>query len=81
MKRDVLKDPPQALPVAMPLPHSGSDGFISPKELALRTGKDLRTIRRWIKLGHIEYYQPAGPGTTVLIPKDSLGKQSKGPDK
>jgi excisionase family DNA binding protein len=74
------KDPPHVLPAVKP-PHSGHDGYISPKELALTTGKHLRTIRRWIKLGHIEYYQPAGPGSTVLIPKSSLGKLPKDMDK
>jgi hypothetical protein len=30
------------------------------------------TIRRWIRLGILEYTQPGGPDTTILIPADAL---------
>lgn len=49
----------------------GSD-FISMKELAQIGNVSLRTVKRWKKKGVFPYFQPGGPGTTVLIPKSRL---------
>lgn len=43
--------------------------YITPKELALLTGKSLRTVRRWIRDGTVVYLQPNGKGSSVLIPR------------
>jgi excisionase family DNA binding protein len=46
--------------------------FISPKELAQLGGVSMRTVRKWLSTGRVVYFQPGGPGTTVLIPKCRL---------
>lgn len=48
------------------------EDFITPKELAIIAGKNVRTIKRWIRAGKIPIFQPAGPRTSVLIPKAKL---------
>lgn len=72
------KDPPRVLPATV-LATSSRDGVMSPKEFAIHTKVNLRTVRRWLKKGYIEYFQPAGPGSTVLIPINNLSKDP--PDK
>lgn len=72
------KDPPHVLP-AMALATSSRDGFMSPKEFASHTRVNLRTVRRWLKNGYIEFIQPGGRGSTVLIPINALSKEP--PDK
>lgn len=53
--------------------------WISPREAARRLGVSEPTLRRYLRSGHIPFYQPAGKKGRILIPLSRL-KADAGPD-
>jgi excisionase family DNA binding protein len=48
--------------------------YVSPREYAKMIGRSESTVRRWINNKVIEYEQPCGAGTAILIPIDATEK-------
>ncbi|WP_197527391.1 helix-turn-helix domain-containing protein [Pirellulimonas nuda] len=47
-------------------------GFESVDDCARRAGVSSTAVRRWIRRGQIDFAQPGGPGSRLLIPLDAL---------
>lgn len=51
--------------------------YVSPREFAKLIGRSESTVRRWINNNVIDYEQPCGAGTSILIPVDATEKYRK----
>ena len=50
--------------------------YLTIHELASRTGLSVSTLRRLQLRGSIPFYQPGGPGSRVLFPRDAIERSS-----
>lgn len=50
--------------------------YLSPAEFAALSPLSESTVRRRIKDGSIPTFQPGGPGTRILIPRDALERST-----
>lgn len=55
--------------------------YVSPQEFAELSGLSLSTVHRYLKSGRIEFVQPGGPRSRILISRHALQKKTPEADK
>lgn len=60
---------PQPGPIPPELPEKD---YLNIEELSVRSGLSVSTLRRYVRDGKIECFQPGGPGSRLLFRFDSL---------
>lgn len=52
--------------------------YLDVRELSARTGRSITSLRRDVKSGRIQAFQPAGPGGKLLFRPDAIENRTRG---